>query len=138
MAYGVKANIKAPHRFLRMGSLCWLSLPNPGGGADRIMVVGMSRGGRKATTWVDSRDLNNFRPGWISNPDAMPYRHTFQSKEDAQDWSDSMSHRYGEQPVRAVAARHGRPLDNECGGAKLMFHQTNCRPDAQSLYRATT
>lgn len=106
MNYGVKANIKAPHRFLRMGALCWVKLLNPGNGGDRILVRGLSRGGRAVESWVDSRDLTNFRSAWISGPDqAMP----FDSRAAAETWAVAMNSRFGLSPVREHAARHGRP-----------------------------
>jgi hypothetical protein len=111
VAYGVKANVKAPHKFLRMGGLCWMLLLNPGWGGEKVMVRGVSRGGRKVDTWVDSRDLTNFRAGWV--PDngwdkqqspPMP----FDSREAAQAWADGMNECFGSQPVREHAAKFGR------------------------------
>lgn len=108
MPYGVKANVKAPHRFLRMGSLCWILLTNPGWGGERVMVRGISRGGRRVSTYVDARDLQNFRPGWF--PDAVQYHGAipFESREEAAQWASTMNERFGEQAVRDHAAGYGR------------------------------
>ena len=105
MPYGVKANIRAPHRFLRMGGLCWMRLLNPGWGGDKVMVYGITRSGRRAETWVDARDLTNFRAAWFMDPmHAMP----FESRQAAEDWAAVMNERFASQPVRAHAAGFGR------------------------------
>lgn len=107
MAYGVKANVKAPHRFLRIGGLCWVLLTNPGGGGEKVMVRGTSRGGRKVDTWIDARDMQNFRTGWF--PDAKQYHFAFpfNSREEADAWAAGMNVRFGSQPVREHAAKFG-------------------------------
>lgn len=116
MPYGVKANVKAPHRFLRFGGLCWVSLTNPGWAGAKIDVIGMSRGGRKVNTWVDARDLTNFRAGWTrpfdasywaGRPSYSPYPMTWDTREEAQAWADGMNEIYGSQPVRPHAAAYG-------------------------------
>jgi hypothetical protein len=111
MPYGVKANVKAPHRFLRMGGLCWMLLLNPGWGGEKVMVRGTSRSGRQVDAWVDARDLTNFRPGWVPDVDARvnPPRMPFESRNAAQAWADAMNERFGCQPVREHAAKFGRP-----------------------------
>ncbi len=109
MAYGVKCNIRAPHRFMRMGALCWLSLPNPGWGNERFEVTGMSRSGRMVTTWIDARDLTNFRAGWIPDNEYPALRRfPFDSKEAAQEWADAIGATYSLGPVRPHAASFGR------------------------------
>jgi hypothetical protein len=110
MPFGVKANIKAPHKFMRMGALCWVTLSNPGGGNDRFEVMGLSRGGRTVTTWIDARDLKNFRAGWIQDGEYPEQpRLSFGTRESAQDWADGLNERFGAQPVRPHAAGFGRP-----------------------------
>jgi hypothetical protein len=107
--YGVKANVRAPHKYLRMGALCWVSLTNAGGGNDRITVLGMSRGGRMVRTYVDARDLNNYRAGWHPGEN-FPYdtwKFTWPSKDEAQSWADAMNATYGQQDVRPHAAKFG-------------------------------
>jgi hypothetical protein len=99
MPYGVKANVKAVHRFLRLGALCWVVLPNPGNAGEKLNVLGMSRGGRKVCCWVSAIDLENFRPGWFmetSTSKVIP----FHSKEVADDWCNYMNETYGNRPVR--------------------------------------
>ena len=108
MAYGVKANVKAPHKFLRMGGLCWVMLTNPGWGGEKVMVRGTSRGGRKVDTWVDSRDLKNFRAGWFSDSEEYRFAIPFASREEAQAWADDMNKRFSSLPVREHAAKFGR------------------------------
>lgn len=109
MPYGVKANVKAPHRFMRMGALCWLHLTNNGNGQDKIQIVGLSRGGRKVETWIDSRDLANFRPGWIpEDPHYELRKFPFDTKEEAQEYCDFMNKKYGDQPVRDHAMSFSR------------------------------
>lgn len=105
--FGVKANVRAPHRFLRFGALCWLVLTNPGGGNDRFQVRGMSRGGRMVETWVDARDLTNYRAGWVHDDaqDVFP----FETREAAQEWADAMGACYAADPVRPHAAAFGKP-----------------------------
>lgn len=116
MPYGVKANVRAPHRFLRYGGLCWVSLTNHGVGGAKIEVIGMSRGGRKVNTWVDARDLTNYRAGWIREFDPYDYagRDSYpavpipwDSRKQAQRWADGMNETFGSQPVRPHAAAFG-------------------------------
>lgn len=104
--YGVKANMKAPHKFLRMGGLCWIKLTNPGWSGAKVMVRGTSRSGRKVDTWVDSRDLKNFRAGWFSDSQEYRLAIPFGSREEAEAWAADMNERFGDQPVRA----HGEVL----------------------------
>ena len=108
MAYGVKANVKAPHRFLRMGGLCWMLLLNPGNGSEKVQVRGMSRSGRRVNTWIDARDLTNFRAGWFKEDPAKICPMPFKSQDEAQAWADGMNERFGIQPVREHAAKFGR------------------------------
>jgi hypothetical protein len=108
--FGVKANVRAPHRFLRFGALVWLTLPNPGSGHERICVAGLSRGGRRVATYVDARDLHNYRPGWIANsppfPDS-PVLFPFDTREKAQAFCDYMNATFAAGDVRPHAAEHG-------------------------------
>lgn len=103
--WGVKANIKAPHRFMRHGALVWVYLANPGWAGERVMVRGLSRGGRWVQTWIDARDLANFRAGWTHQDLGA----LWPTRDDAQAWADSMNERFGEQPARPHAAAFGRP-----------------------------
>lgn len=107
--YGVKCNVRAPHRFMRFGALCWVHLTNPGGGNDRIQVVGLSRGGREVTTYIDTRDLHNFRPGWIPDDPPFPQSNRFpwDTREAAQAWCDAVNASYAGDPVRPHAASFG-------------------------------
>lgn len=43
------------------GALCYVSLSNPGGGSDRLLIVVRSRGGRWVQKWENIRRLANFR-----------------------------------------------------------------------------
>ena len=104
MAYGVKANIRAPHRFLRFGALCWVTLLNNGWGNERLMVTGLSRSGRRVESWVDARDLHNWRAGWFpDHGEPIP----FDSREDAEAFAEAMNELYASQPVRPHAAARG-------------------------------
>lgn len=117
MTYAVKANVRAPHRFLRHGALCWVINTNPGGGSDKIEVWAMSRSGRKVVTWVDARDLGNYRAGYIPAADAegpipSPGERpaaAFPTREAAQAWADAMNKAFAAAPVRPYAAAFGRP-----------------------------
>jgi hypothetical protein len=102
--WSVKANVKAPHRFMRMGAKCWITNANYGGAADKIEIVGLSRSGRQVRTWIDSRDLINFRPGWVT--DDSDYK-LFVDKADAQKLCDWLNKAYGNQPIREHAAKFG-------------------------------
>ncbi len=62
----------------------------------------MSRNGRKVATWIDARDLTNFRAGWIKD-DPTQYIFPFDTRQEAQDLSDSMNQRFGEQQIRPHA-----------------------------------
>lgn len=104
--YGIKCNVRAPHRFMRMGALCWLVNRNPGGGGDRVEVVGMSRAGRIVHTWIDSRDLTNFRVAYASDE-----RKAMQCwpHEELVKLAASLQERWGGGSIRLHAAAHGRP-----------------------------
>ena len=103
MPFGVKANVKAPHRFLRSGAVCWVRLANQGNGGERLYVRGMSRSGRVVSTWVDARDLHNFRPAWLHDSDPYWYAIPFDTREEAQAWANTMNMHYGGQPIRPHA-----------------------------------
>lgn len=108
MPFGVKANVKAPHRFLRSGAVCWVRLANQGNGGERLYVRGMSRSGRVVSTWVDARDLHNFRPAWVQPSTGYWHSMPFDTKEQAQAWADQMNAMYGQTPVREHARQFGR------------------------------
>ena len=93
MSWGVKANVRE-HKYLRLGALCWLHLPNEGWGNNRIMVRGLSRSGRTIELWVNPRNLKNYRAGWALG-DPILGKFPFDSREAAQKWADSMNERYG-------------------------------------------
>jgi len=108
MPYGVKANVRAPHRFLRFGALCWLANTNSGSGNERFQVSGMSRDGRIVQTWIDARDLENFRAGWF--PEGREgSKFPFDTREQAQEWAEAVAGAYSSDPVRPHAASFGRP-----------------------------
>lgn len=117
MAFGVKMNVRAPHRYLRMGGLCWLYNTNNGWGNERFMVVGMSRGGRRVETWIDARDVHNLRAGWIDDRGLLgKWRYPFDTREEAQAWADAINAAYCSGPVREHAAGFGRQADSEEAG----------------------
>ena len=78
-------------------------------GGERVMVRGTSRSGRKVDTWVDSRDLKNFRAGWFSDSEEYRFAIPFASRDEAQAWADNMNRPFGAQPVREHAKNFGRP-----------------------------
>lgn len=108
MAYGIKMNVKAPHRFLRMGALCWLNEPNLGCGSERIRIWGMSRGGRMVQAWVNPRDLHTYRVGYVCDPPIatpatpLPRRFSFHTREEAAAWAVSMNTRFTHQNLLPV------------------------------------
>ncbi len=111
MAYGVKANIKATHRFLRLGSLCWIYLLNPGWANTKLQIIGRTRSGRLVETWIDSRDLENFRAGWLREG---LNAYDFGTKEQAKLFAESMQRRFGAQEVRPHAqAYYGKKKGGE-------------------------
>lgn len=110
MPYGVKANIRAPHRYMRFGALVWISNCNYGNAQEKLQVVGLSRGGHKSITWVDARDLGNFRAGWFPDQQSTANdgdKEGFESREQAEALAKSMQQRFGDQPVREHAAKFG-------------------------------
>jgi len=108
-SFSIKCNVKAPHRFMRMRALCWILNINQGGGGDRVEVEGITRGGRRCQrTWVDSRDLTNFRAAWI--PDHIRKRcHCAMTKKQAESLAKMLNERYGDKPIREHAASFGLP-----------------------------
>jgi hypothetical protein len=64
--YGVVANVELPDSTLRKGARV-VVLQQPGS-ADRVLVRGVSRGGRVVTKWTRLRGLKNFRVAWIHDP----------------------------------------------------------------------
>ena len=99
MSFGVKMNVRARHKFLRMGGLCWLVNTNIGWANERFIIWGMSRGGRNVETWVDARDVHKLRPGWIADNDQR--RFPFDTKEQAQRWADVVGTRYAQPRVES-------------------------------------
>jgi len=100
--WGVQCNVRAPHRFMRFGAKCIVVDNNPGNGGEHVEVHGMSRGGRKVRTWMDARDLGNYRPIWIGhrtdfNGDCA---RKYASKEDAARFAAAMQKHYGDIPAR--------------------------------------
>lgn len=57
----VACNIAEATRIFARGALCYLSLPNPGWGHERVQILGRSRGGRWVQKWEDARRLDHFR-----------------------------------------------------------------------------
>lgn len=116
MPYGVKCNVRAPHKFLRFGALCWVENTNAGSANERFQVCGMSRGGRVVSTWVDAMDVDRYRAGFLyaDQTKDMP-RFPFDSREAAQAWADDMNTRFGSQPVREHAAAFGTSKEKQNG-----------------------
>jgi hypothetical protein len=118
--YGVKFNVRAPHRFLRMGALCWLRNTNNGSGNARFQIVGMSRRGRQVEAWVDARDLTNYRAGWFPDSDDVTQggqRFPFATREEAEAWAAAISAAYAAGPVRPHAIARGNGCaEPPCGG----------------------
>lgn len=104
MPYGLKCNVKGRHKFLRSGALCWVILTDGGGGWSRLFVEGLSRSGRKVRTWVDSRDLTKFRPGWFAEG-AAPW--DFGSQTRALESAAWLNENYGDKPQREHAGSFG-------------------------------
>lgn len=90
--FGIKANVRAPHPLLPLGSLVWLKPPNPDWSHGRISVIGISSDGRRVDTDIDARDLNDYRPGLISNRPPVPYSPElpFSTWENAREFCDHM------------------------------------------------
>lgn len=118
MPYGVKANIRAPHRFMRMGALCWIANLNPGSSGERLEVIGLSRGGRKVLTWILAADLTDFRVGWVpERPTFIQksthrsagqcFAHSFPTRENAETWASVLT-QWSSNPVRSHAAAFGQ------------------------------
>jgi hypothetical protein len=57
----VKCNYLEPTKIASAGSVAYLSLTNPGGGNDRIVVLVRSRSGRLVRKWESIKRLGNFR-----------------------------------------------------------------------------
>lgn len=103
--YGIKANIRAPHRFMRMGALCWIVNTNPGSGGENVEVVGMSRGGRTVRTWISARDLTNFRVAWAHDESNSLHE---SDREKLKGVAALLSAEWASKPVRAHAAAYGK------------------------------
>lgn len=101
--FGIQCNVRAPHRFMRFGALCTIVNTNPGNAGEHLEVVGMSRGGKVARTWMDARDLSNYRAKWLpdrEDSDLWIGARCYATKEDAQARADFFQNRYGDTPMR--------------------------------------
>lgn len=102
--WGVKANMRGAHRFIRLGAKCLL-LGHPQW-RESVEVRALSRSGRTVSAWVSPRDLENFRPEWISPVERNGRQTTgllFRAREEAQAWADEMNAEYGSKPLRRSA-----------------------------------
>lgn len=66
-------------RLLRNGAKCRVYI-GPHGAKPSIVLVGLSKGGRKIKKWVRLRRCNNFRPQYYEK-----YEFGFETKEEAQE-----------------------------------------------------
>jgi hypothetical protein len=100
--FGVQCNVRAPHRFMRFGALCTIVNYNPGNGGDHVEVWGMTRGGRMTRTWIDARDLSNYRAKWIpdTGADWQKWARSFETKEAAAEQATWLQQNYGDTPMR--------------------------------------
>jgi len=57
----VQCNYSEGTSAVAQGAVAYISLLNPGGGNDRIMILARSRGGRLVHKWESIRKLDNFR-----------------------------------------------------------------------------
>lgn len=106
--WGIVCSVRAPHRYMRFGAKCVVVNTNPGWAGEHLEVVGMTRGGRTTRTWIDARDLSNYRAAWIPpNKEGRIYS----TKEDAAGRAAFFQERYGDTPMRDL-----RPPQREGGG----------------------
>lgn len=78
MPYGIVANVKKTDRALRTGARLWIIMTN--GFGERVLVSGISRGGRTIEKYVAVKSLENLRPAWV--PDPMRERICFMGDRD--------------------------------------------------------
>lgn len=57
----IAGNVRVACNVFSVGALCYVVYDNPGGGSDRVKVLGRSRGGRWVETWIAMSRLHNFR-----------------------------------------------------------------------------
>lgn len=100
--WGIQCNVRAPHRYMRFGAKCIVVNTNPGSAGEHMEVFGMTRGGRKTRTWMDARDLTNYRPVWIGHRTDFngECARKYETKEVAEEWAASFQERYGSGPMR--------------------------------------
>lgn len=94
--WGVRANVKWIHRFLRRGARVLILNPNGGGGGESVFVRGIARGGRQVHIWVRAVDLENFRGAWVPTEEGR----LFETREKADEWAKRMNETYGNLPHR--------------------------------------
>lgn len=63
--YGIVANVCETDSCLRMGAKVWVVGGWSGGGFERVVVRGKSRGGRTIEKYLPIARLNNFRAAWV-------------------------------------------------------------------------
>lgn len=99
--FGVVCNVRAPHRYMRFGARCTIVNHNPGSAGEHMEVVGMTRGGHVTRTWMDARDLSNYRAAWVKEADdGMWVGARYGTKEEAQSRAEFYQERYGTAPMR--------------------------------------
>lgn len=94
--FTIKANIRVPHRFLRMNTKCIII----GGNDDKSMlwVIAVSRSGRKVETWVNAFDLGNYIPHWIKAE--FGYGYCYETREEAKEVCDYLQSTFANKPIR--------------------------------------
>jgi len=106
--FAVYCNVRAPHRYMRFGALCLIANLNPGWGGEHVEVIGLSRGGRKVRTWMDARDLNNYRAKWCPETEGLVRR----DKADCEKWAAALS-RFANTPMRDMRPKEARDKSQE-------------------------
>lgn len=100
VVFCLKANMKAPHKFIRRGALCWVTFTNPGSAGDKIKVLCISKGGRTVHTFTSAQDLCNFRAAFAPEHIRKHLTYSLQTKEYFTEVAESFNERYGNQPIR--------------------------------------
>ncbi|HLY90850.1 MAG TPA: hypothetical protein VKQ27_17845 [Acetobacteraceae bacterium] len=63
--FGIVANVIETDHFLRTGAKVWVIHGWSGGGYERLVVRGLTRGSSHAQKWVPIGRLSNFRAAWM-------------------------------------------------------------------------
>lgn len=89
--FSIAANVVEVDKVLRKGAKVWLTGGWMDGSYERVMVLGLSRGGRRIEKWLSLHKLDRFRAAWVPEAQRPDVQHFRGAKEEMQVRADALS-----------------------------------------------